>query len=87
VLVVFSILILFIEILKATRIGVRSIVDHMLSLILFIAVLGEFMIVDKAATSTFLLMVALSFVDVIGGFAVTLRTSQRDIALEGIQRV
>jgi hypothetical protein len=45
------------------------------------------MIVDKAATSTFLLMVALSFVDVIGGFAVTLRTSQRDIALEGIQRV
>jgi hypothetical protein len=87
VLVVFSILILFIEILKATRIGVRSIVDHMLSLILFIAALGEFMIVDKAATSTFLLMVALSFVDVIGGFAVTLRTSQRDIALEGIQRV
>jgi hypothetical protein len=28
----------------------------------------------------------LSFVDVIGGFSVTIRSSQRDIALEGIER-
>jgi hypothetical protein len=87
VLVIFAILILFVEILKATRIGTRSIVDHMLSLILFIGMLAEFMIVAKTASSTFLLLVTLSFVDVIGGFAVTLRTSQRDIALERIEHV
>ena len=85
-LVIFAILILFVEIVKATRLGSRSIVDHLLSLILFIAMLGEFMIVRQAATSTFLLLVTLSFVDVIGGFSVTIRTSQRDIALEGIER-
>jgi hypothetical protein len=86
VLVIFAIMILFVEIVKATRLGSRSIVDHLLSLILFIAMLGEFMIVRQAATSTFLLLVTLSFVDVIGGFSVTIRTSQRDIALEGIER-
>jgi hypothetical protein len=85
-LLVFSILILFVEIVKATRMGSRSIVDHVLSLILFLVMLAEFMIVPQAATSTFLLLCTISFVDVIGGFAVTIRSSQRDIALEGIER-
>jgi O-antigen ligase len=85
-LMIFAILILFVEIVKATRLGSRSIVDHILSLVLFIAMLGEFMIVRQAATSTFLLLVTLSFVDVVGGFSVTIRSSQRDIALEGIEK-
>jgi len=85
-LLIFAILILFVEIVKATRIGSRSIVDHVLSLILFLGMLAEFMIVRQAATATFLLLCTLSFVDVIGGFAVTIRTSQRDIALEGLDR-
>jgi len=86
-LLVISILILFVEIVKATRMGSRSIIDHVLSLILFLVMLTEFITVGRAATSTFLLLSTLSFVDVIGGFAVTIRTSQRDIALEGIERV
>jgi hypothetical protein len=85
-LVIFAILILFVEIVKATRLGSRSIVDHVLSLVLFLAMLAEFMIVKQAATSTFLMLCTLSFVDVIGGFSVTIRSSQRDIALEGIDR-
>jgi hypothetical protein len=85
VIVLFGILILFVEIVKATRLGSRSIVDHLLSLILFLVMLGEFMIVRQAATATFLLLLTLSFVDVIGGFSVTIRSSQRDIALEGIE--
>ena len=86
VIVLFGILILFVEIVKATRLGSRSIIDHLLSLVLFLVMLGEFMIVRQAATATFLLLLTLSFVDVIGGFSVTIRSSQRDIALEGIER-
>jgi hypothetical protein len=86
-LVIFAILLLFVEIIKATRLGSRAILDHVLSLILFLGMLAEFMIVQLAATSTFLLLCTLSFVDVIGGFSVTIRTSQRDVALEGIERV
>jgi hypothetical protein len=87
ILTIFAILILYVEILKATRIGSRSIVDHLLSLILFLGMAAEFMIVKQAATSTFLLLLTLSFVDVIGGFSITIRSAQRDFALEGIERV
>ena len=62
-LLVFAILILFVEIVKATRIGSRSIVDHVLSLILFLVMLAEFMIVQQAATATFLLLCTLSLGD------------------------
>jgi hypothetical protein len=82
-LLILSIFLLFIEIVKATRVGTRSIVDHVLSFILFIVMAGEFMIVPRAATSTFLLLLVIAFVDVIGGFSVSIRTAQRDIGVEG----
>jgi hypothetical protein len=79
-----GVLLLYLEILKATRLGMRAIVDHMLSLMLFITMLGEFVIVGRAATSTFFILVLLSFVDVIAGFSVTIRTAQRDLSVEGM---
>lgn len=85
ILVSLGILLLFVEILKSTRMGMRAIVDHILSLALFIAMLAEFIIVGKAATSTFFMLLALSLVDVMSGFSVTIRTAQRDIALDSGQ--
>ena len=79
VLLIFSIFLLFVEIVKATRIGTRSIVDHVLSFVLFIVMASEFMIVPRAATSTFLILLVIAFVDVIGGFSVSIRSAQRDI--------
>ena len=86
-LVMLGILLLFGEIVKATRLGMRSIVDHMLSLVLLIVMLGEFVMVARVATSTFFLLVLLSFVDVISGFSVTIRTAQRDMSVEGVERM
>lgn len=83
-LITLSILLLFGELMKSTRIGVRSVVDHGLSLLLFLGILVEFLLVQQAATATFFLLVIISFVDVLGGFAVTLRTAQRDLTVEGI---
>jgi hypothetical protein len=85
-LIAFAALLLFGEVLKATRIGVRPVVDHGLSLILFLGMVVEFLLVPQAATSTFFLLLVLSFIDVLGGFAVTLRTAQRDLTVEGIDR-
>ena len=82
-LVALAILLLFGEIMKATRIGVRTVVDHGLSLVLFLGMLVEFLLVPQAATGVFFLLLVVSFVDVLGGFAVTLRTAQRDLAIEG----
>ena len=81
-LVLTGVVLLYVEILKATRMSSKAIMDHVLSFVLFIVMVIEFIAIPKAATSTFLILMALSFVDVIGGFTVTIRTAQRDIALD-----
>ena len=83
-LIALAVLLLFGELMKSTRIGVRNVVDHGLSLLLFLAMLVEFLLVKQAGTSTFFLLLVISFVDVLGGFAVSLRSAQRDLSVETI---
>ena len=85
ILVTLAIVLLYGEVIKSTRIGLRTVVAHALSLILFLAMLIEFMLVKQAATATFFLLLVVSFFDVLGGFAVTLRSVQRDITVEGVE--
>jgi hypothetical protein len=82
-LITLAILLLFGEMMKSTRIGVRTVIDHGLSLILFLGMLVEFLLVKQAASGTFFLLLVISFIDVMGGFAVTLRSAQRDLTVEG----
>jgi hypothetical protein len=86
-LIALSILLLFVEIIKSTRIGTRGIVDHMLSMLLFIAMIVEFLLVPRAATSVFFLLMVTAFVDVLGGFSVSIRTAQRDIGIDTGDRI
>jgi hypothetical protein len=86
VLIAFSLLILFVEVLKATRMSRRTIMDHVLSMMLFIALLVEFLLVKQAATGTFFLLLVITFIDVIGGFSVTIRTSQRNVEIGAVER-
>ena len=83
ILITLAILLLFGEMMKSTRIGIRTVVDHALSLVLFRGIMVEFLLVQQAATATFFLLLVISFVDVLGGFAVTLRSAQRDLTVEG----
>jgi len=87
ILIAFSILLLFVELLKSTRLSTRTIVDHLLSTVLFIGMLVEFLLVRQAATGTFFLLLVISFVDVVGGFTITIRTAQRDVTVEGVEKV
>ena len=81
-LIGFSVLILFVEILKATRMGTRGLMDHLLSMVLFVIMLIEFLMVPQAATGTLFLIIVISFVDVIAGFSVAVRAARRDISVE-----
>ena len=82
-----SIIILFFEMLKATRLSTRTIIDHGLATIIFIGMVVEFLLVKQAATGTFFLLLVISFVDVVGGFTITIRTAQRDVTIEGNERI
>jgi hypothetical protein len=82
ILLAFSILLLAVEVIKATRMGIRGLMDHVLSMILFIIMLVEFLLVARAGTSTFFILMVISLVDVMAGFIITARTAQRDIQIE-----
>jgi hypothetical protein len=82
VIIAGSILLLWVEVIKSTQIGVRAIVDHVLSLLLFVAMLVEFLLVKAAGTSTFFLLMVIAMVDVLAGFIISIRSSQRQVQVE-----
>jgi len=83
ILIAFAIFLLWVEIIKSTRIGTRSVMDHILAMALFIVMLIEFLLVQPAATSTFFLLMAITLVDVLAGFIVGIRSAQRQIEIGG----
>jgi hypothetical protein len=82
ILIAFAIFLLWIEIIKSSRIGRRGVMDHILAMALFIGMLVEFLLVPQAGTSTFFLLMTIALVDVLAGFIVGMRASTRQIEVE-----
>jgi hypothetical protein len=78
-----SLLILFIELLKSTTSRRVVIINHSLSMVLFIACLVEFLLFRAFATSAFFLLTTMVLLDVLAGFVVTIAASRRDIDFGG----
>jgi len=79
VLLMVTLICLFVEILKATYTTTASLVDHGLSMVLFIAGLIAFLMVPQAATSVFFLLLVALVIDVVAGFTIGIRVAKRDI--------
>ena len=79
-LILAGVALLFLEIVKAGRTR-RAGADHALSMVLFVVALLEFLLVAACGTSVFLIITALTLIDVIAGFTVSLSTARRDIAI------
>ena len=71
--------VLFIELLKSTTSRRIAIINHALSMILFIVCLVEFLLAPAFATSTFFLITVMVLLDVLAGFIVTIVAARRDI--------
>ncbi|WP_322988478.1 hypothetical protein [Hoeflea sp.] len=80
-LIVIALGLLFIEVLKATRTGAWSVIDHMLSMFVFVAFLVEFLLVRDAATQVFFILMVIALIDVIAGFSVAIRSAGRDVSI------
>lgn len=82
-MITLALLLLFFEIIKATRIGSSSIIDHLLSTFVLIAFLVEFLVVGYAAHAVFFILLVIALVDVVAGFSVSIRTATRDVTFGG----
>lgn len=81
-----SLVLLFGEILKATRFGNASVVDHMLSTAVFVVCLVEFLLVPFCGTSAFFILMVMALIDVIAGFTVSIRAAARDVQFGGLEQ-
>jgi len=78
-----SLILLFFELIKSTSSQKVAIVNHALSMILFIVVLVEFLLIRGFATSTFFLIVIMVLLDVLAGFIVTIIAARKDLDFGG----
>lgn len=74
-----SLILLFFELLKSTSSQKVAIVNHALSLVVFVVCLVEFLLVRGFATSTFFLILTMVMLDVLAGFIVTIIAARRDM--------
>ncbi|HCR48229.1 MAG TPA: hypothetical protein PLL64_00840 [Rhodothermales bacterium] len=80
-LLMVGVVVLYFEIIKATRTTTASVVDHGLSTIIFVVFLIEFITVSACGNATFLAIAVMSLVDVVAGFTVTISSAKRDLSL------
>ena len=80
-LLAFSLVLLFAELLKSTGVGSDSIINHAFSLIVFVVGLVEFLMFPAFATSVFFLIMMMALLDVMAGFIVTITAARRDLSL------
>ena len=73
-----SLILLFVELLKSTSSQRVAIVNHALSMALFVVCLVEFLLVPGFAGSVFFLILTMVLLDVLAGFIVTIIASRRD---------
>jgi hypothetical protein len=69
-IVAIAALLLYAEVVKSARPGGKGIMDHVLSFILFLAMVAELLLVPRAESTTLLLLTVLSFVDVFAGISI-----------------
>lgn len=78
-----ALVLLFFELLKSTSSQKVAIVNHALSLIVFVVCLVEFLLIRGFATSTFFLIVTMVMLDVLAGFIVTIIAARKDLDFGG----
>jgi hypothetical protein len=74
-----ALVVLFIEMLKSTGSRHVAIINHSLSMVLFIACLVEFLLFPAFATSAFFLLTLMVLLDVLAGVIVTIVGARREI--------
>jgi hypothetical protein len=80
-MLVVGLICLFFEVLKSTNTGRSSVVEHMLSTVVFIIFLIEFLLVGAAASSVFFILMMMAIVDVVAGFTVSITGAGRDVSM------
>jgi hypothetical protein len=74
---------LFLEVIKAARLGAATVVDHMLSTAAFIVALIGLLLVPALGAPSFFLLTVMALIDVVAGFTISIFAARRDFSVAG----
>jgi hypothetical protein len=80
-LLLFGVALLFVEIVKATRTTSKEIINHGLSMLVFVVALVEFITLKGFATSTFFFLMLYTLFDVVAGYTISIVAAEHDLGL------
>lgn len=83
--ILFSMVMLFVEILRSTRSGGASIINHAFSVVVFVSALLLFLTKRGYGNSTFFIFTSMTFLDFMAGFIITTVTARRDFAFGRVE--
>ncbi len=76
-----SVGLLFVELVRATKVGTASITNHLLSFLVFVVALLLFILAPGYGNSTYFLFLAMTFLDPMAGLVVTTVSARRDLSV------
>lgn len=79
--VAFSLVLLFVETVKATRTSRREILNHAFSVLTFVAALVEFVVLKGFGTSPFFFIAMMCLFDVVAGYTISILAAKRDLSV------
>ena len=82
-IIIFALLMMFIELVKSAGTGTSTIINHGLSMAVFVIALSLFLLVGRFGTSVFFLITMMALMDTVAGFVVTIVAARRDLAVGG----
>jgi hypothetical protein len=80
-LIILGMLTLFIELVKSAGTGTATIINHGLSMAVFVIAMALFLLVGRFGTSVFFLITMMALMDTVAGFVVTIVAARRDLAV------
>lgn len=81
ILIVLGLVLLFAETVKSTRTNTRQLVNHGLSMLVFLVALVEFIALKGFSTSTYFFLVLMTMFDVVAGYTISVIAAEHDLGL------
>jgi hypothetical protein len=78
-LILLSLMMLFFEVIKATRTTRRELLNHGLSVLTFVAALVEFITLRGFSTSVFFFIMIMAAFDVVAGYTISIVAAEHDL--------
>jgi hypothetical protein len=80
-LTLLALVLLFVEVIKATHTTSKELINHGLSMIVFVIALIEFITVKGFATSVFFFIMMMSLFDTVAGYTISIVAAEHDLGL------